>query len=141
MRRYTILTLIVPLAFLAFTALVFLSAPARAQDVQAICEGSGGTFVKPTDPKSTDPVKRNGSCTGGTRTIGGTFREVADILIYLVGAISVIMVIVGGLRYTLSGGDSAGVNSAKNTILYAVVGIVIAGAAFGIVQFVTANFK
>jgi hypothetical protein len=51
------------------------------------------------------------------------------------------MVIVGGLRYVLSGGDQAGVNSAKNTILYAIIGLVVAFAGYGIVNFVITQIK
>jgi hypothetical protein len=64
------------------------------------------------------------------------FQNVANILIFLVGAISVIMLIVGGLRYVLSSGDSSAVASAKNTILYAIIGIVVAILAFAAVNFV-----
>ena len=47
------------------------------------------------------------------------------------------MLIVGGLRYVLSSGESSAVKGAKDTILYAIIGIVIAIVAFAIVQFVT----
>lgn len=67
---------------------------------------------------------------------GGIFQTVTNILLFLVGAISVIMLIIGGIRYVVSGGDQAAVTSAKNTILYAIVGIVVAFLAFAAVQFV-----
>lgn len=54
----------------------------------------------------------------------------------VVGLISVIMVIMGGLKYITSGGDPTAVGSAKNTILYAIVGIVVVALAQIIVQFV-----
>jgi hypothetical protein len=47
------------------------------------------------------------------------------------------MIIVGGLRYVLSNGDTKAAGDAKNTILYSVVGIIVAVAAFAIVAFVT----
>jgi len=46
------------------------------------------------------------------------------------------MIIIGGLRYITSGGDSNNVTGAKNTILYAIVGIVIVVAAQAIVSFI-----
>ncbi|MNI84677.1 hypothetical protein D3C73_1416030 [compost metagenome] len=46
------------------------------------------------------------------------------------------MLIIGGIRYTISGGDSSAVTSAKNTIMYAIVGIIVAVLAFAIVNFV-----
>jgi hypothetical protein len=59
------------------------------------------------------------------------------VLIFLVGAIAVIMLILGGLQYVISNGDAKRVESAKNTILYAIIGIVIAILAYAIVGFVT----
>ncbi len=70
---------------------------------------------------------------------GSVFQKVANILIFLVGAIAVIMLIVGGLRYVLSGGSKDAVEGAKNTILYAIIGIVVAILAYAAVQFVVNN--
>jgi hypothetical protein len=70
----------------------------------------------------------------------GTFRTITNVLLYLIGAISVIMLIVGGLRYVVSGGDSTAVQNAKNTILYAVVGIIVAILAYAVVTFVISSF-
>ena len=70
----------------------------------------------------------------------GTFRTITNVLLYLIGAISVIMLIVGGLRYVVSGGDSTAVQNAKNTILYAIVGIVVAILAYAVVSFVITSF-
>lgn len=64
------------------------------------------------------------------------FTVVVNILLYIIGAISVIMLIVGGIRYTISNGDSSQVTSAKNTILYAIVGLIIAFLAYAIVNWV-----
>lgn len=70
----------------------------------------------------------------------GTFRTITNVLLYLIGAISVIMLIIGGLRYVISGGDSTAVQNAKNTILYAIVGIIVAILAYAIVGFVISSF-
>ena len=67
---------------------------------------------------------------------GSVFRRITDILLFLVGAIAVIMLIIGGIRYVISGGDQSQVTAAKNTILYAIIGIVVALLAYAIVQFV-----
>jgi hypothetical protein len=66
----------------------------------------------------------------------GVFSIVANTLIFLVGAVAVIYLIIGGLRYVISNGDSKAVEGAKNTILYAIVGIVVAVISFALVQFV-----
>lgn len=71
---------------------------------------------------------------------GGIFRTITNVMLFLIGAISVIMLIVGGLRYVVSGGDSTAVQNAKNTILYAIVGIVVAILAFAVVNFVIGSF-
>ena len=67
---------------------------------------------------------------------GGFVTTAINTLIFIIGALSVIMIIIGGLRYVLSGGDSAGLKSAKDTILYSLVGLVVALLSFGIVSFV-----
>lgn len=66
----------------------------------------------------------------------GIFATIANTLIFLVGAVAVIFLIIGGLRYVVSNGDSKAVEGAKNTILYAIVGIVVAVISFALVQFV-----
>lgn len=68
--------------------------------------------------------------------VNGVFTKFSNIALYAVGAISVIMLIWGGLRYITSGGDSKKITDAKNTILYAIIGLVIAVLAFAIINFV-----
>ncbi len=68
---------------------------------------------------------------------GGIFSVIADTLIFIVGAVAVIMLIIGGLRYVISQGSKEGVESAKNTILYSIIGIIVAILAYAIVSFVT----
>src|SRR3712207_1294203 len=63
-------------------------------------------------------------------------RRIINIFSIIVGVIAVIMIIIGGLKYITSGGDSGNVSSAKNTIIYALVGLVIVALAQFIVRFV-----
>ena len=63
-------------------------------------------------------------------------RNVINILLWAIGIVSVIMIIIGGIRYATSNGDSNQVTAAKNTIMYAVIGLVIAIFAYAIVYFV-----
>lgn len=72
----------------------------------------------------------------GEPTIDSTINAVINILSVLVGIISVIMIIVGGFKYVTSGGDSGNVSSAKNTIIYALVGVVIVALSQTLVKFV-----
>jgi hypothetical protein len=66
----------------------------------------------------------------------GLLTQITTTVLYIVGIISVFMLIFGGIRYITSGGDSKKVTEAKNTILYAIIGLVIAVLSFAIVQFV-----
>jgi len=66
----------------------------------------------------------------------GVFTQVTNTVLYIVGIVSVVMLIYGGLRYVISGGDSKKVTDAKNTILYAIIGLIISILAFAIVNFV-----
>lgn len=68
--------------------------------------------------------------------VNGLIKLVINIFSLVVGVVSVIMIIIGGLKYITSSGDSNNVTSAKNTILYAVVGLVIVALAQFIVKFV-----
>lgn len=85
---------------------------------------------------------------GGANTVGGAgdktlqdqFKNVANVLLYILGAIAVIMIIYGGIRYVTSGGDSSSIKAAKDTILYSVIGLIVAILAFAIVNFVVTSF-
>lgn len=82
---------------------------------------------------------------GGDQKDTGTalpklIQDVVNVLLYVIGAVAVIMIVIGGIRYTTSNGDSSQITSAKNTILYAVVGLVIAMLAYAIVNFVVNAF-
>ncbi len=72
--------------------------------------------------------------------LGAQFKIIANTALFIIGAVSVLMLIYGGIRYTVSGGDEKAVTAAKNTILYAVVGIIVAVMAYAIVNFVITAF-
>ncbi|MEK7059340.1 MAG: pilin [Patescibacteria group bacterium] len=87
----------------------------------------------------------NGNASGGCGNTGkGDVGDSLGPLAYkivkafsiVVGAISVIMIIYGGFRYITSGGDSGRVGNAKNTLIYAIVGMIIVALAQVIVHFV-----
>lgn len=86
-----------------------------------------------------------GDCNGGASqvckaakedTAANMARIIIDTLLYLIGIIAVIMIIVGGVKYTASNGDASRIKSAKDTITYAIVGLVLALLSFIIVNFV-----
>ncbi len=67
---------------------------------------------------------------------GSIFTTVVNALLFVIGAVSVIMLIYGGIRYTTSAGNAANVTAAKNTIMYAIIGLIIAFLAFAIINWV-----
>ncbi len=72
----------------------------------------------------------------GTDRVNKIVTTVVNIFSIVVGIVAVIMIIVGGFKYITSGGDSNSITSAKNTIIYALIGLVIVALAQFIVQFV-----
>lgn len=69
------------------------------------------------------------------------FVTITNILLFIIGAIAVIMLIIGGIRYVVSAGDQNAVTAAKNTILYAIIGIVVAFLAYAAVNFVSSQLE
>ncbi|MDO4872115.1 MAG: hypothetical protein Q4A27_01640 [bacterium] len=70
----------------------------------------------------------------------GIFTQIVSIMLFFVGVLSIIMLIFGGLRYIVSNGDSKKVEGAKNTILYAIVGLIVAILSYAIINFVLVTF-
>lgn len=69
----------------------------------------------------------------------GIILRAASLLTYIIGIASTIIVIYGGLKYILANGDANSVDNAKNTILYALIGVVVAVVSRGIILFVINN--
>ena len=122
-----------------FTAVLATPAPTQAIDVfSGACGGGTGGQQQGTQ----------GGGSGSSDLCGASKQDDADkliknvinVLFYLVGIIAVIMIIIGGIRYTTSNGDASQIKSAKDTVLYAVVGIVVAILAYAIVNFVVGAF-
>ena len=62
--------------------------------------------------------------------------RVINLMLFIVGVLAIFMMIYGGIRYVLSGGDNGKVKDAKNTILYAIVGLIVAILGYAIVNWV-----
>ena len=105
-----------------------------AQSTDDCLNSTGGieeclnTGAESTDPDSAD--------VDASERVNQMIRLVINIFSLIVGVISVIMIIIGGLKYITSGGDSGNVSGAKNTILYAVIGLIVVALAQVIVRFV-----
>jgi hypothetical protein len=80
------------------------------------------------------------ACSADRSTLGRVLSIITQTIVYVVGGISIIMIVIGGLRYVTSGGDPNTTKGAKDTILYAVIGVVVAIIAQGLVTFVLSRF-
>ncbi len=125
MKRFKLLLASMWLALPLLLTGVAVHAEDLSSPQAAACTGSNGTW----DGSKCISVN-------GAKDVGSLLKDVTNTLIFVVGAVSIIMIIIGGLRYVLSGGDSSGVKGAKDTVLYAVVGVIVAVVAYGIVNFV-----
>ena len=115
-------------------------AGAIAPSISAAAPSPSNTVAASTTAK--EKVKEGIKGAGGDSnqiTIGSAIKSIIDIMLFALGAISVIMIVIGGIRYTTSNGDSNGIQGAKNTILYAIVGLVVAILAYAMVNFVVDN--
>ena len=112
--------------FFVQTVPAFAQTPAQEAINQGLCAGANLDFENP-------------DCSGGndtTEKINNLIRQVINLLSLIVGVVAVIMIIIGGLRYITSGGSDTGVTSAKNTILYAIIGLIIVALAQLMVRFI-----
>lgn len=117
-------------------SLVLSPAPAYADFDKGLTDGANSAQGKDQQGAASCLFGSENNCSGD-----GIFKTITNVLLFLIGAISVIMLIVGGIRYVVSGGDSTAVQNAKNTILYAIVGIVVAILAYAVVYFVIQSFS
>jgi len=122
-------------SILALVATVNLALPLSvpvlvhaAPDIQGgLCEGVNLEVGAKCDAASEEEAKNK---------VNQTLTLVINIFSLVVGIVAVIMIIVGGLKYITSGGDAGNVTGAKNTIIYAIVGLVVVALAQFIVRFV-----
>lgn len=75
-------------------------------------------------------------CKSKGDNVDNLVKNITSLLLWAIGAVSVIMIVLGGFKYVTSNGDANSIQSAKNTILYAVIGLAVAMLGQVIVQFV-----
>ena len=122
--KHKLKTLVMSLSLVLGVA-VYSAAPVGAINVFKACpDGSTSEVCKAKD-----------------ESVQGPTRTVISTLLFAIGIISVVMIIVGGLKYTTSNGDASRIKSAKDTILYAVIGLVVSLLAYTIVNFVVTQFS
>ena len=117
--------LIIAAMMVVGVGLVAAPAPAQAINVWGQCNGNTGNVV----------------CNSATKDTASSYAmTIINTILYILGIAAVIMIVIGGFRYVVSNGDSASITAAKNTIFYAVIGLVVAILAFTIVNFVVSKF-
>ncbi|MGH7234616.1 MAG: hypothetical protein ACREF7_04200 [Candidatus Saccharimonadales bacterium] len=127
MKTLKQLLLLAPILMIAQFSLapvsVFASTIAQSNAANSACSGIG-------------QLDSTQSCSSGSGSISNIISEVVNILSIILGAIAIIMIIVSGIRFATAGGSSNGVSGAKNTLIYAIIGLVIAALAQVIVRWV-----
>lgn len=131
-RQITNIKIVALSLLLVFGFLSFMSAPVSASTA-ATCRADTNLSPAEEGVCLADPAAFYDNDAAGVEEL---IANIINILSLIIGIIAVIMIIVGGLKYILSAGDASNVTGAKNTILYAVVGLVIVAFAQVIVRFV-----
>lgn len=90
------------------------------------------------DPTIEAELKAQAGCSE-TGNLGVSLTGIIQTVIGLVGLMAVIAIIFGGIQYIVSAGDAGKVKKARYTILYGVVGLILAVMSFAIVSFVSAS--
>lgn len=113
------------------TTFAFAASPSVYADAKSeICSGIGAaTGVDPNNKDGCTPPEKS-------PTIEGLIKTIVNVLSWIVGVLAVIMIIYAGFQYVTSGGDSGKISNAKNTLIYAIIGIVIVAFSQAIVFFV-----
>ena len=85
----------------------------------------------PNISKSTNNLNSNDLMT--------TLNTIINVVIGIIGFVAVMVIILGGVQYTTSAGDSGKVKKAKDTIMYGIIGLIVALMAYSIVNFILSN--
>ena len=117
---------------------LLLTSPILAADPINTNNDSGTGSTNKTGNGLTDGLNATKSTAGatGATDADSAIKKAINTMLYIVGVAAVIMIIYGGIQYVISHGDSGKIAAAKNTILYAVVGLVFAIVAYAMVNFI-----
>ncbi|MBW3568755.1 pilin [Candidatus Parcubacteria bacterium] len=129
---------------MVFAGLIsFMPASASAQKTGELCSGANldlGNNKRSCQTRSGVSTTKGGKLCDGQacsdRALNNLIRQVVNVFSIIVGVVAVIMIIYGGFRYVASGGESGNISTAKNTLIYALVGLIIVALAQVIVKFV-----
>jgi cytochrome bd-type quinol oxidase subunit 2 len=132
--RNTIVSLLSAATLLVVPMASLVLAPAASAEPSikgGLCQGA--TLKVDGTPTDADCASNT---IEGTDKINSLITTVINVFSVVVGVVAVIMIIAGGFRYITSGGDSNKISGAKNTIIYALIGLVVVALAQVIVKFV-----
>lgn len=118
--------LIIPVLIGVFSFNLFGIVPTASAD--SICD----------NPNISDEIKGANGCPSSKSpgTLKDSITIILNSIILVAGLVAVIFIVIGGINYMTSAGDPGKVKKAKDTILYAVIGLVVCALAFAIVNFV-----
>lgn len=134
MKHFFRTLLLIPVLLFSFS-LTVPAAYAATDPFEVACDVPSGNGT-PEFCQQANEATSNANANTGLLGQNGLLAKIIQTLIFIIAGVSLIVIIIGGLRYVLSGGDANGVQAAKNTILYALVGFVISLFAQVIVTFV-----
>lgn len=86
-----------------------------------------------------EAINGSAGCTKANSNVTGVITLIIQVLSIIIGVIAVIMIMVAGFKYITSGGDTGKVTAAKNTLIYALIGLIIVGLAQFMVRVVIRN--
>lgn len=107
---------------------------------------SFGSLPANASSKSIKNIKKGYTASGGTNQDkldgnGGVIEVVVNTMLFIAGLLAVIIIIYSGIKYMTANGDKQKIESAKSTLMYAIVGLIITIIAYAIVNFVIGAFQ
>jgi hypothetical protein len=92
-------------------------------------------------PGLTEAQKKEAGCFSGDEKAEGEkpgqiVQYIVGIIVGLTGSVALVFIIIGGIHYMTATGDATKLKKAKETIMYAVIGLVISALAFAITNWV-----
>ena len=122
MKKLKTLLAVFAVVAVGFAPVVFAPGVSAVSPIAEACDSSSNT--------------KNRLCGNQNEDADTLIKTVVNTMLFIVGILSVIMIIVSGILYTTSSGDSGKVSKAKNTLTYSIVGLVVAFLAYAIVNWV-----
>ena len=122
MKKLKTLLAVFAVVAVGFAPVVFAPGVLAVSPIAEACDSSSNT--------------ENRLCGNQNEDADTLIKTVVNTMLFIVGILSVIMIIVSGILYTTSSGDSGKVSKAKNTLTYSIVGLVVAFLAYAIVNWV-----